>query len=523
VVTTKTVNNTGQDFYGEIYVHAANVIKKIYVKQTTSSDVTLRSLSVSSGTLSPSFSPDVIYYSVSVAHGVSSINISAKANSSHAVVKGTGYYPLDAGSNYCYITVSVGSNKQTYTVKVTRAAAPAPPKIVTASLPDGKVDKDYRATIEITGSTPIYAEIDTECEDWPEGLFFSRSSFTITGKPRKAGTYRFTVRATNSVNPYNPVTKQLSIKITDDNSPMLKWIDDGDCPTLAYDDGETRSLVFQVRSINYEVKSGASWLKVKKESATSFSDKYSGSATTSTATVIVNYRAEPNSSSQERSGMIIISDKSGNVSPLQMVVTQEARQTESFSATVENPVNMTSAFSVKVPVTARNVSWTVSVKNDPDGWFTVSQSNTRGSRQKIGPVTGSDPFYIHVPGKNSVNSERSAQIEITATGMGSGNVIVKYTTTAYQNPSSVDNEVILSGGELLYYPNPVDNVLTVQIPGAGGERAAITLTNLRGLVVYRAETLEKTLYVNMQPFAAGIYILRVKAGKGMYTGKVIRK
>lgn len=89
------------------------------VKYSTNNN--LKNLSVSSGSLSPSFSSGTTSYSVSVGEDVSSININAEAEDGTAKVSGTGNKSLNYGSNKFTISVKAenGSTK-TYTINVNR-------------------------------------------------------------------------------------------------------------------------------------------------------------------------------------------------------------------------------------------------------------------------------------------------------------------------------------------------------------------------------------------------------------------
>ena len=86
---------------------------------TKSSDNKLSSLTVSEGTLSPTFKNDVLEYNVDVAATVSKITLNAKANHAKAKVSGTGEKTLNVGKNTFEIkcTAENGSVK-TYKVHV---------------------------------------------------------------------------------------------------------------------------------------------------------------------------------------------------------------------------------------------------------------------------------------------------------------------------------------------------------------------------------------------------------------------
>ena len=71
----------------------------------------------------------------------------------------------------------------------------APPKITTASLPNGEVDKNYSQDLTATGDTPITWNLASG-SSLPAGLSLSADG-TISGKPTTDGTFTFTVTATN--------------------------------------------------------------------------------------------------------------------------------------------------------------------------------------------------------------------------------------------------------------------------------------------------------------------------------------
>lgn len=86
-------------------------------------------------------------------------------------------------------------------------AAEQPPVITTTTLHGGKVGEAYSQTLAATGTAPITWSIDSG-SSLPAGLALSGN--TISGTPATAGTFTFTVKATNSA---GSDTKELSIVI----------------------------------------------------------------------------------------------------------------------------------------------------------------------------------------------------------------------------------------------------------------------------------------------------------------------
>jgi hypothetical protein len=85
------------------------------------------------------------------------------------------------------------------------------PYISTLSLPNGVTGIAYNATLTANGNTPITWSIATG--DLPDGLALSATTGEISGTPTVAGTFNFTVMATNSL---GNDTKALSILIFSD-------------------------------------------------------------------------------------------------------------------------------------------------------------------------------------------------------------------------------------------------------------------------------------------------------------------
>jgi hypothetical protein len=87
-----------------------------------------------------------------------------------------------------------------------------PLSVTTTTLPNGAQGAAYSTTVQATGGQAPYA--------WslisgalPPGLSLSATSGTISGTPTTAGTFNFTLRATDSGAPQQQATQALSIQI----------------------------------------------------------------------------------------------------------------------------------------------------------------------------------------------------------------------------------------------------------------------------------------------------------------------
>jgi len=112
---------------------------------------------------------------------------------------------VNGKSGIAYIETANPANTGFIALPVTVSV---PPAITTASLPNGTVGTVYSQTLTATGDTPITWSIVSG--NLPNGL--SLSGDTISGTPSTAGTFNFTVIATNGA---GNDTKALSITISD--------------------------------------------------------------------------------------------------------------------------------------------------------------------------------------------------------------------------------------------------------------------------------------------------------------------
>jgi len=90
-----------------------------------SSDNTLKSLTVSNGTLSPAFSSNITEYTLELGPSVSSINVKGVVNHDKAKISGNGDVDLSVGENIIKITVTAeNGNPKVYKIKAIVDDAP---------------------------------------------------------------------------------------------------------------------------------------------------------------------------------------------------------------------------------------------------------------------------------------------------------------------------------------------------------------------------------------------------------------
>jgi LPXTG-motif cell wall-anchored protein len=128
-----------------------------YQASIPSTDATLSSLAVSTGTLSPVFASATTGYSVSVPNAVNSITLTATKADANATVTGDGTKLLSVGTNTFMVTVTAEDEiaEKTYTVTVTRAAASTDANLINLSVSPGTLSPAFSpGTTSYTVSVP---------------------------------------------------------------------------------------------------------------------------------------------------------------------------------------------------------------------------------------------------------------------------------------------------------------------------------------------------------------------------------
>ena len=98
-----------------------------------------------------------------------------------------------------------------------------------------------------------------------------------------------------------------------------------------------------------------------------------------------------------------------------------------------------------------------------------------------------------------------------------------YTYYYIKSDGTTGSEPVTEREKLIFYPNPVDNILTVRVPDQDGSEASISLISLTGQIVYQAVTNESTYQIDVRNLSEGIYVLSVKTAKENYIEKIIKK
>jgi hypothetical protein len=117
-----------------------------------------------------------------------------------------------SGTDVFTFTVSDGSAiaTATVTISVSPAAGASTVAITTATLPDGKAGRPYSAVVAATGGTSPY-RFEVIGGQLPGGVALDSVTGAFSGRPTAAGTYQFTVRATDAAGSSDDQT--LTVKV----------------------------------------------------------------------------------------------------------------------------------------------------------------------------------------------------------------------------------------------------------------------------------------------------------------------
>lgn len=159
----------------------------------------------------------------------------------------------------------------------------APPSITTTSpLTDGTVGTGYSATLAAMGNPTLWTWSASTGRTLPNGLTLNESTGTISGNPTTAGTYNFTVKATNSG---GSDSEQLSITISPAATVSVTGVS-LNTSTLNLTEGSTDTLTATVEPANADNRA-VTWESSNSDIATVDTSGKVTAVSAGTATITV--------------------------------------------------------------------------------------------------------------------------------------------------------------------------------------------------------------------------------------------
>ncbi len=215
---------------------------------TLSTNANLTALSLSSGTLSPAFSPSTIAYSASVDNSVSSVTVNKTASpGANAVVSGGSSLTVGSNAVTVDVTSADGSVTKAYTVTVNRsAAATASISASPASLTTGNSSTLSWSSSNVSScaASGSWSGSQSGSGSASTGVLNAAGSYTYTISctgPGGSANASTTVTATSPLTP--PVDQPQSVIVTPDEPGTVAVLDTGETSaspvevTLTWDPG----------------------------------------------------------------------------------------------------------------------------------------------------------------------------------------------------------------------------------------------------------------------------------------------
>ncbi|WP_207429155.1 T9SS type A sorting domain-containing protein [Pedobacter sp. SYSU D00535] len=134
-------------------------------------------------------------------------------------------------------------------------------------------------------------------------------------------------------------------------------------------------------------------------------------------------------------------------------------------------------------------------------------------------LSGAEKYYVELNGKTLTTTEGHLTLNLAA---GSGNVLKVSSDVTCQG---IFEKVLTLANSISVYPNPIAEVLNVNLGSSVSGEVGVELYSLDGKQVYskRDKGAERNLQVNMSSLSPGIYLLKLKTDESEVSFKVIKK
>lgn len=144
---------------------------------------------------------------------------------------------------------------------------------------------------------------------------------------------------------------------------------------------------------------------------------------------------------------------------------------------------------------------------------------------------GAYHIHAHIFGQNPDNIFKLNQIKGMRLYFNYGLYGSTGTGTFWLKPVELTSEDITTGindlknGQLTLFPNPVKDILSVQLPQESYGASVISIHDINGRLLRRfnTESLRGPLQMNVSDFASGVYFLTINVGEKRFAGQFIKR
>ena len=454
----------------------------ITVTRAAPSDASLSNLTISSGTLTPSFTPGTLTYTDSVANSVTSVTVTPTANQANATIKVNGT-TVASGTASGPITLSVGSNTitsvvtaqdgvttETYTITVTRAA-PSDASLSNLTISSGTLTPSF------TPGTLTYTD----------SVANSVTSVTVTPTANQANA---TIKVNGTTVASGTASGPITLSVGSNTITSVVTAQDG-VTTETYTITVTRAAPSDASLSNLTISSGTLTPSFTPGTLT-YTDSVANSVTSVTVTPTANQANATikvngtTVASGTASGPITLSVGSNTITSV--VTAQDGVTTETYTITVTRAApsdaslsNLTISSGTLTPsFTPGTLTYTDSVANSVTSVTVTPTANQANATIKVNGTTvasgtASGPITLSV-GSNTITSVVTAQDGVTT------ETYTITVTRAAPSDASLSNLTISSGtltpsftpGTLTYTDSVANSVTSVTVtPTANQANATI--------------------------------------------------
>lgn len=146
--------------------------------------------------------------------------------------------------------------------------------------------------------------------------------------------------------------------------------------------------------------------------------------------------------------------------------------------------------------------------NSSGGQIAISQAGGT-SNETITRTVNPGTYYAQVYGYNGANSATTCYTLRVQLG------------TASRGADLITGDV--SDGKVLVFPNPVNDIVNIKLPGLKG-KSDVSMFDVNGRLVLRREVNEVNMQLDISSLPAGVYMMRIKNGaKELTTTKIIKQ